>query len=152
MYLKLRSAAFSGVWKHSCCNPHLLLLSGFQNLFCAAHQLILVFDLLFQKSHSHLQLAHQTLFLMDLCVQSAVLSPQRQDLLLWMLALLHIWQQENNLTSRPNFPNQRAELHSTRGTSSLQKCVKVKCTTIMIQIGRNWEKSWETSVCACTTK
>lgn len=68
---------------------YLLLLSGFQHLFCAAHELLLIFELLFQNSHSHLQLAHRALLLMDLCVQSTVLPPERQNLLLGTLALLH---------------------------------------------------------------
>lgn len=68
---------------------HLLLPSGFQHLFCAAHQLILVFDFLLQNCHFHLQLADQTLLLMDCRVQSAVLPPERQDLLLRTLGVLH---------------------------------------------------------------
>lgn len=67
---------------------HLLLLRSLQHLPGAAHQLLLVCDLLLQNGHLHLQLVDQALLLVDLGVQRAVLPPQREELLLQTLALL----------------------------------------------------------------
>lgn len=73
---------------------HLLLLSGFQHLFGPAQQLILVADALLQLGHSQLQLANQTLLLMELRVQSAVFPAQRRHLLLGVLEFLKtLWKQ-----------------------------------------------------------
>lgn len=69
-------------------SSYLLLLRGLQDLLGSAHQQVFIFDLLLQNGGSHLQLVHQTLLLVELRVQSAILPPQTEDLMLQTLALL----------------------------------------------------------------